>query len=222
MFDIAWSELLIIAVVALVVVGPKDLPKVLRVAGQWMGKVRRMAGEFQAQVNEAIREAELDDVKKTVEDLKSYNPATILKNEIENVTSPLTAAGKGVEDEFASIKQGLESQPGAAEPAAPMASSATAEAAGPAAAEPATVFEADPLELERLRVSRDPGSPHVPGAVPYTMPEPALHEPPAALAGTPPEFAPAEPVPSAGEPLRLDAANAPEPEPVPRRETARS
>lgn len=215
MFDIAWSELLIIAVVALVVVGPKDLPKVLRVAGQWMGKVRRMAGEFQAQVNEAIREAELDDVKKSVEDLKAYNPATIIRNEIENATAPLTAAGKGVEDELASIKQGIEAQPATGEPASAASSAAVV------ASEPATVFEADPLELERLRASRDAASPHTPEAVADPTPAPALHEPPAALAGVPPELGPA-PAPPAGEPLRLDAERAPEPEPVPRRETARS
>jgi sec-independent protein translocase protein TatB len=69
MFDIAWSELMLIGAVALVVIGPKDLPKALRTVGQTIGKVRRMAGEFQSQFNEAMREAELDDVKKQVEDV---------------------------------------------------------------------------------------------------------------------------------------------------------
>jgi Tat protein translocase TatB subunit len=49
MFDIGWSELVVIAVVALVVIGPKELPGVLRMVGQWMGKARKMAGEFQGQ-----------------------------------------------------------------------------------------------------------------------------------------------------------------------------
>lgn len=69
MFDIAWSELMLIGAVALVVIGPKDLPKALRTVGQTIGKVRRMAGEFQSQFNEAMREAELDDLKKQVEDV---------------------------------------------------------------------------------------------------------------------------------------------------------
>lgn len=69
MFDIAWSEMVLIGAVALVVIGPKDLPKVLRTVGQTIGKVRRMAAEFQGQFNEAMREAELADLKKQVEDV---------------------------------------------------------------------------------------------------------------------------------------------------------
>ncbi|WP_089177886.1 Sec-independent protein translocase protein TatB [Bosea sp. AS-1] len=69
MFDIAWSEMVLIGAVALVVIGPKDLPKVLRTVGQTVGKVRRMAAEFQGQFNEAMREAELADLKKQVEDV---------------------------------------------------------------------------------------------------------------------------------------------------------
>ena len=69
MFDIAWSELMLIGAVALVVIGPKDLPKALRTVGQTVGKVRRMASEFQGQFNDAMREAELHDLKKQVEDV---------------------------------------------------------------------------------------------------------------------------------------------------------
>ncbi len=67
MFDIGWTELMIIAVVAIVVIGPKDLPRVMRTVGQWAGKMKRMAREFQGQFNEALREAELEDVRKDVE-----------------------------------------------------------------------------------------------------------------------------------------------------------
>jgi len=69
MFDIAWSEMVLIGAVALVVIGPKDLPKALRTVGQTVGKIRRMAAEFQGQFNEAMREAELADLKKQVEDV---------------------------------------------------------------------------------------------------------------------------------------------------------
>jgi len=69
MFDIAWSELLLIGDVALVVIGPKELPGALRTAGQAIGKVRRMAAEFQGQFNDAMRDAELHDLKKQVEDI---------------------------------------------------------------------------------------------------------------------------------------------------------
>jgi sec-independent protein translocase protein TatB len=70
MFDIGWSELVLIAVVALIVIGPKELPAVLRMVGQWMGKARRMAAEFQGQFQEAMREAEMADLKKTFDEVK--------------------------------------------------------------------------------------------------------------------------------------------------------
>ena len=70
MFDIGWSELVVIAVVALIAIGPKELPGVLRMVGQWMGKARRMASEFQGQFNEAMREAEMADLKKSFDDIK--------------------------------------------------------------------------------------------------------------------------------------------------------
>jgi sec-independent protein translocase protein TatB len=68
MFDIGWSELAVIAVVALVVIGPKDLPKVLRTAGYWMRKVRSIASEFQSSIEQMAREAELDELRKQVEE----------------------------------------------------------------------------------------------------------------------------------------------------------
>jgi sec-independent protein translocase protein TatB len=67
MFDIGWSELLVIGIVALVVIGPKELPGVVRTLGQTMAKLRRMAADFQNQFNEAMREAELADLKKDAE-----------------------------------------------------------------------------------------------------------------------------------------------------------
>jgi sec-independent protein translocase protein TatB len=70
MFDIGWSELVVIAVVALIAIGPKELPGVLRMVGQWMGKARRMASEFQGQFNEAMREAEMADLKKSFDEIK--------------------------------------------------------------------------------------------------------------------------------------------------------
>jgi sec-independent protein translocase protein TatB len=70
MFDIGWSELVVIAVVALIAIGPKELPGVLRMVGQWMGKARKMAGEFQGQFQEAMREAEMADLKKSFDEVK--------------------------------------------------------------------------------------------------------------------------------------------------------
>jgi sec-independent protein translocase protein TatB len=69
MFDFGWGELVVIGVVALIVIGPKELPAVLRTIGQWTTKIRRMAGEFQSQFQEALREAEMADLKKEVDNL---------------------------------------------------------------------------------------------------------------------------------------------------------
>src|SRR3974390_2231619 len=70
MFDISWTEFAIIAVVALIAIGPKELPGVLRMVGQWMGKARKMAAEFQSQFQEAMREAEMADLKKSFDEVK--------------------------------------------------------------------------------------------------------------------------------------------------------
>ena len=69
MFDIAWSELLLIAIVALVVIGPKDLPQALRVVGQWMAKARLMAQEFQSHLDDMMREADVETMKKEFRDM---------------------------------------------------------------------------------------------------------------------------------------------------------
>lgn len=82
MFDVGWSELLVIAVVALIAIGPKELPGVLRAVGQWMTKIRSMAAEFQGQFQEAMREAEMADLKKEVDNITGNltTPFDPLKN----------------------------------------------------------------------------------------------------------------------------------------------
>jgi sec-independent protein translocase protein TatB len=71
MFNFGWGELVVIGIVALIAIGPKELPTVLRTLGQWMGKVRRMANEFHGQFQEALREAEFADLKKHADDITS-------------------------------------------------------------------------------------------------------------------------------------------------------
>ncbi|MGH6824972.1 Sec-independent protein translocase protein TatB [Methyloceanibacter sp.] len=68
MFDIGWSELLVIGVVAIVVVGPKELPRLMRTFGHYVGKVRHMAADFQRQFEEAVRDSEIDEVRKAMQD----------------------------------------------------------------------------------------------------------------------------------------------------------
>lgn len=64
MFDIGWDEMLFTAIIAIVVIGPKDLPRALRTAGRWIAKVRRVSGHFRAGVENMIREAELQEMEK--------------------------------------------------------------------------------------------------------------------------------------------------------------
>lgn len=95
MFDIGWSELVVIGVVALIAIGPKELPGVLRTVGQYMGKVRRMASEFQSQFQEAMREAEMADIKKSVDEMTDaatkqftdFDPIGTVRKEIESLSS---------------------------------------------------------------------------------------------------------------------------------------
>jgi sec-independent protein translocase protein TatB len=84
MFDFAWSEIAVIALVALVVIGPKDLPKVLRTVGTWVSRARVIAREFQGSLDQMIREAELEDVRKEVEKATTLD----LGHEIERTIDP--------------------------------------------------------------------------------------------------------------------------------------
>ena len=97
MFDLfSWSHIVILLVVALVVVGPKDLPRLMHMAGKWAGKARAMANEFRKSFDEMARQAELDELRKEIEDLKKNNPVTDLANSMADATAainnPVTSA----------------------------------------------------------------------------------------------------------------------------------
>ena len=88
MFDIGWSELLLIGVVAIIVVAPKELPGFMRAFGEWISKIRRMAADFQSQFHEAMREAEMADLKKAVDEmagdqLSNFDPLDVYAGPIE-------------------------------------------------------------------------------------------------------------------------------------------
>jgi sec-independent protein translocase protein TatB len=95
MLDMSWGEIMVIGAVALIVIGPKDLPKALRTVGQVTGKIRRMASEFQGQFAEAMREAELDDVKRQIQgvndQVSSFNPVQTIRTEIKGAVEAPTA-----------------------------------------------------------------------------------------------------------------------------------
>ncbi|MBF9232381.1 Sec-independent protein translocase protein TatB [Microvirga alba] len=110
MFDMSWGEVLVIGGVALIVIGPKDLPRALRTVGQVTGKIRRMAAEFQGQFQEAMREAELDDVKQQLQGMndsvssmnKGFNPIQTIRDELKTaVEAPVTATDKAPSDAVA-------------------------------------------------------------------------------------------------------------------------
>ncbi len=135
MFDIGWSELLVIGIVALVVIGPKELPGVLRTLGQGMTKLRRMASEFQGQFNEAMREAEMADIKKSVDELG--------------------AAARGFQHYDPLNPDGLEpkTETASAETPEPPAKVETADTAAPALPEP----DFGPVETPKPDIKPDEG-----------------------------------------------------------------
>lgn len=106
MFDVGWSELVVIGVVALVVIGPKELPGVIRTVGKAVGKLRTMAGEFRGQFDDAMREAELHEVKKTFTEAADAatsaassitDPVTNLQTEMQAAVSDVTGAASMTE-----------------------------------------------------------------------------------------------------------------------------
>jgi sec-independent protein translocase protein TatB len=105
MFEIAWSKLMLIGVVALIVIGPKDLPAVLRSLGEAIGKLRRMADDFRGQFNDAMKEAELDGLKKDFTDLgdsvrnatsTDFNPINTIREEIKGAVEAKQASAAPV------------------------------------------------------------------------------------------------------------------------------
>jgi len=91
MFDIfSWQHILILLGVALVVVGPKDLPRMMHMAGKWAGKARSMANEFRKSFDEMARQAELDELRKEIEDLKKNNPIADIANTMNEVGAQMS------------------------------------------------------------------------------------------------------------------------------------
>ena len=88
MFDLSWSEILVVLIVALVVVGPKDLPRLMHMMGRWMGKARNMANEFRKSFDEMARQAELDELRKEIAALRAERPLSDLDRPVEHGIAP--------------------------------------------------------------------------------------------------------------------------------------
>ena len=107
MFDIGWTEITFILIFAIIVIGPKELPRVLRTIGQWVSKAKSITSEFRGHVDEMIRDTELDEVKKQIENAGSFDPNATLENTIDadgGIKNAFDFSG----DEFSdSIDQGI-------------------------------------------------------------------------------------------------------------------
>jgi sec-independent protein translocase protein TatB len=143
MLDMSWGEIMVIGAVALIVIGPKDLPKALRTIGQVTGKLRRMAAEFQGQFNEAMREAELDEVKKQLQGVNdsvtsvgstNFNPIQTIRDELK---TSIEAPEPGAEQDVAQVTsdQGS-SDPAPAQPTSDSSVQAVVEGRAPDPTDP--------------------------------------------------------------------------------------
>ena len=130
MLDIGWAEMAVIALVALMVIGPKELPHAMRAAAKWMRKARNLAREFQSGIDDMVREAELEDARKAIENTRSLDLEKTLEDTVDPTGTVRDAAG-----DLESAARSDET-----ETAAPTASGEDGEAAaepGDASAEPA-------------------------------------------------------------------------------------
>jgi len=132
MLDISWTEFLLIGVVALIVIGPKELPGVLRTLGQWTRKVRSMAADFQNQFQEAMREAEMADLKKQVDDMAHFDPLKDVKSSIDEMKSSFDTVGKD-------LQASVESKPADTNAAVPPLATGLAATVAPPAETPSAV-----------------------------------------------------------------------------------
>src|ERR1700761_5035676 len=115
MFDIfSWQHIIILLAVALIVVGPKDLPRMMHMAGKWAGKARAMASEFRRSFDEMARQSELEELRKEIEDLKKNNPVSDIANSMNDMNSSLASAveGAGQATETAPVEGAIEPRAG--------------------------------------------------------------------------------------------------------------
>jgi len=124
MFDIfSGQHIIVLLVVALVVVGPKDLPRLMNMAGKWAGKARAMANEFRKSFDEMARQAELDELRKEIEELKKKNPVAEMQasldaaqadisQAVDTAVPPLDGAGQTPAESTAPVEGAIEPRSG--------------------------------------------------------------------------------------------------------------
>ena len=154
LFDLGWSELMLIGIVALIFIGPKDLPKALRVAGFWVRKARTLSREFQSSIDQMIREAELDEVRQELKKATEID----LDKEFRNTIDPKGELAESLKPpELPDFSEPAKPAPlvDSAEPAVTVAEAPPTVAAEPVAA-PA---EAEPAAAPADPASRDSAPP---------------------------------------------------------------
>jgi sec-independent protein translocase protein TatB len=187
MFDIGWSELALIAVVALIAIGPKELPSVLRTVGQWMGKARRMASEFQGQFQEAMREAEMADLKQSFDEVREVAKGLGGGGLMTSVTSALRIddINKPAASNTDAATSDIFAPALPTTPEAPTAETFVEAEAHAAAGEPLTItpeVHTEPLPQDTTPAASEPAAP-----------EPAVHEPAVSASPVPGPAAPEVP-----------------------------
>lgn len=160
MFDISYSKILILAAIALIVIGPKDLPRMLRTVGKYLGMIKRQAAEFRSQFDEAMRDSELADLKKEIETLGQEAHSTLTEAE-----RSMQEDVRGIESEF--DKAAREFDRPAGETPAPVLTSDTDAAI---ALSPA---ETEPLALNGAATDHLAGGPKPPEIAFAPAPKPA-------------------------------------------------
>ena len=159
MLDVGWTEILVIAIVLIIVVGPKDLPQMLRTFGRMVAKMRSMAGDFRQQFDEALREADLDDVRKTIGEAQKLNPL----NTIRDAVNPLRQMGDELKADLQKSTSSVTTPTPAANPAESISSAPVAApsvGAKPASAEPvaAVPLKAGPASKAAKKKKADDGT----------------------------------------------------------------
>ncbi len=137
MFDIGWSEMMVIGALALIVIGPKDLPKALKTVGKWVRRAKDMAREFQSGVDEMVRESELEEARETLRNTSS------LDKKIADTVDPSGEMTKAMREQGESIQRDLEKDEAAAKPA-PAAAAESKPVEDKTAAKPAPEKPAKP------------------------------------------------------------------------------
>ncbi|GAA0579958.1 hypothetical protein GCM10009416_17970 [Craurococcus roseus] len=183
MLDLAWSEIALIAVVALVVIGPKDLPEAVRGVARGIQKLRRMAGEFRSQADELVREANLDELRQQIHDIRNFNVRDEFEKTVDKDGSLRRSFDDPLRDTYtpppAASLEGASAPAGAGDP-------------GPQGTDAAPAFIPPP---DAAAATPAPFGPPEPSTVPAAAPEPAgaaSAEPPPS---GPPATAPAAPAP---------------------------